>query len=57
MPTYRLYKLDLSGKFESSEDMVATDDDAALSAVRALGHPFVCELWLARRLIGRVAAG
>ena len=57
MPTYRLYRLDLSGKFESSEEMVASDDDAALTAVRALGHPFVCELWLARRLIGRVAAG
>jgi hypothetical protein len=57
MPTYRLYRLDLSGKFESSEEMVASDDDAAMSAVRALGHPFVCELWLARRLIGRVAAG
>jgi hypothetical protein len=57
MPTYRLYRLDLSGKFESSEELVATDDDAALNTVRALGHPFVCELWLARRLIGRVAAG
>jgi len=57
MPTYRLYKLDLSGKFESSEELVAADDDAALHSVRASRHPQVCELWLARRLIGRVAAG
>ena len=56
MPTYRLYKLDLSGKFESSVDMQAADDDAALDAVRAFKHPCVCELWLARRLIGRVSA-
>ena len=56
MPTYRLYKLDLSGKYESTEELVASDDDAALNSVRALRHPHVCELGLARRLIGRVAA-
>jgi hypothetical protein len=56
MPTYRLYKLDLSGKFESSAEMQAADDDAALDAVRAFKHPCICELWLARRLIGRVSA-
>ena len=57
MPTYRLYKLDIFGKFATSEELVAADDDAALITVRALRHPQVCELWLARRLIGRVAAG
>ena len=56
MPTYRLNLLDLSGKFASSETLEAADDDAALKAVRASRHPFVCELWLARRLIGRIAA-
>jgi len=57
MPTYRLHKLDIFGKFATSEDLVAADDDAALNSVRALRHPLVCELWLARRLIGRVGAG
>ena len=56
MPTYRLYKLDLSGKFESSEEMQAADDAAAFDAVRVSSHPCICELWLARRLIGRVSA-
>jgi hypothetical protein len=57
MPTYRLHKLDIFGKFATSEDLVAADDDAALNSVRALRHPLVCELWLARRLIGRVGGG
>src|SRR4029453_1247912 len=56
MPTYRLHKLDVSGKFAASEELEASDDDAALNAFRALRHPFVCELWLARRLIARVGA-
>jgi hypothetical protein len=56
MPTYRLHKLDVSGKFVSSETLDAADDDAAVTAARASNHPFVCELWQARRLIGRIAA-
>lgn len=56
MPTYRLHKLDVSGKFASSETLEAADDEAAVQAVRASRHPYVCELWLARRLIGRISA-
>jgi hypothetical protein len=56
MPSYRLYRLDVAGKFTSSEELEATDDDAALIAARALRHPYMCEVWLARRLIGRVAS-
>jgi hypothetical protein len=56
MPTYRLFKLDVAGKFESSETLEAPDDDEALKSVRASEHPYECEVWLARRLIGRVIA-
>ena len=56
MPTYRLCKLDVAGKFASSETLEARDDDEAMKAVRASEHPCACEVWLARRLVGRVMA-
>ena len=54
MPTYRLYKLDEAGKFNNSEGLEASDDVEAMRLARAADHPFACEVWLARRLIGRV---
>jgi hypothetical protein len=56
MPTYRLYKLDEAGKFTAAEALEAQDDDEAMKSARAHGHAFACEVWLARRLIGRVVA-
>lgn len=56
MPTYRLHKLDQCGKFESSEALEAADDDEALKLVKATGHDRICEVWLMRRLVGRVLA-
>lgn len=56
MPTYRLHRLDESGKFESSEALEASDDDEALKLVRATGHDRIREVWLLRRLVGRVLA-
>lgn len=56
MPTYRLYKLDEAGKFNTSEGLQAEDDTAAMTLARAADHPFDCEVWLARRLIGRIVA-
>ena len=56
MPTYRLYKLDEHGKFTSAEALEAADDDEALKTARTTGHVFASEVWLARRLIGRVLA-
>jgi hypothetical protein len=56
MPTYRLYKLDEAGKFAAGEGLDAADDDEAMKKARAAGHAFACEVWLARRLIGRVVA-
>ena len=56
MPTYRLYKLDEDGKFAAAEALDAADDDEAMKTARATGHAFACEVWLARRLIGRVLA-
>ena len=56
MPTYRLSKLDEAGKFHSSEPFEASDDDEAMKSARAAGHLCECQVWLARRLIGRVLA-
>ena len=56
MPTYRLYRLDEAGKFGTGEAMDASDDYDAMDKARAVGHAFNCEVWLARRLIGRVVA-
>jgi len=53
MPTYRLYKLDEAGKYDISEQLTAADDAEAMMLARAMEHPFLCELWLARRLVGR----
>jgi hypothetical protein len=54
MPTYRLFKMDQFGKFASSEALDAFDDDEALKAVRDAGHSCDCEVWLLRRLVGRI---
>jgi hypothetical protein len=53
MTTYRLYKLDEAGKFNVSEQFEAADDSEAMTLARAREHPFMCEVWLARRLVGR----
>ena len=56
MPTYRLCKLDEAGKFDTSEPLEASDDDEAMKSARAAGHGHHCQVWLERRLIGRVLA-
>lgn len=57
MPTYRLNKLDSAGKYgPGSEQIDASDDAAAMVKARGAGHAFACELWLGRRLVGRVVA-
>lgn len=56
MPTYRLSKLNAAGKFSTSEPFQAPDDDEAMKSARAAGHGCECQVWLARRLIGRVLA-
>lgn len=57
MPTYRLHRLDQSGKIgPGSEEMDASDDYDAMAKARAAGHAFASEVWLGRRLIGRVVA-
>jgi hypothetical protein len=56
MPTYRLFKLDYAGKYAAGEEMNALDDDEAMKQARAVGHAFTCELWLGRRLVGRIVA-
>jgi len=56
MPTYRLFKLNEAGKYADREEMDADDDDQAMVRARAVGHAFTCELWLGRRLVGRIVA-
>ena len=56
MPTYRLFKLDHAGKYAAGEEMDASDDDAIMVEASAAGHAHGCEVWLARRLVGRVVA-
>jgi hypothetical protein len=53
MTSYRLYKLDEAGKYNVSEQLEAADDIEAMALARATEHPFMCEVWLARRLVGR----
>lgn len=53
MPTYRLYKLDEAGRSDTSESIEADDDYDAMRLARAKEHPFMCELWLSHRLVGR----
>lgn len=54
MPTYRLHKLDTFGKFQSSESIEADNDMEAVRAARAGPHNGGCEIWRARRLVGRI---
>jgi hypothetical protein len=56
MPTYRLFKLDQAGKYAEREEMDAPDDYIAMDKARAVGHVFTSELWLGRRLVGRIVA-
>ena len=56
MPTYRLYKLDQAGKFAAGEELDAPGDDEAMVKAADSGHAFACELWLGRRLVGRIVS-
>jgi len=56
LSNYRLYCLDRHGKIATAEWIEAPTDEAALAAVRALGKPTDCELWLRNRLIERIPA-
>ena len=53
LTTYRVYKLDEAGKYNVSEQLEADNDSEAMMLARAMEHPFTCEVWLARRLVGR----
>ena len=53
MTIYRLYKLDEAGKYTVGEQLEADNDSEAMKLARSMEHPFICEVWLARRLVGR----
>ena len=53
MPTYRLHKLNEAGKYGAgTQEIQASDDYEAMDRARA--EAFACEVWLGRRLIGRI---
>ena len=54
MASYRLYRLDGTGKISSAEWIEADGDTAAVDQVRALGRTGICELWDRNRLVARV---
>jgi HJR/Mrr/RecB family endonuclease len=56
MPEYRVYCLDGANRITRAEQIVATNDDQATEAARALKLPFKCELWHRDRLVARIPA-
>ena len=57
MSAYRLYHIDGGGRFSAAEWIEAADDEAAISAARALNKSIACELWQGQRFVGRVESG
>jgi hypothetical protein len=56
MPEYRLYCIGGDGHFEKSHEIVADDDDDALTKARALKLPVKCELWERGRMVAKIEA-
>ena len=54
MPSYRLYRLDGSGKIVSAEWVDAEDDEAAAQEARDRALPVTCEMWERNRLVARI---
>ncbi|MBV9527361.1 hypothetical protein [Sphingomonas sp.] len=54
MPSYRLYRLDGTGKIVSAEWVEAADDDAAAQHARDQDLPVTCEMWERNRLVARI---
>jgi len=56
MPEYRLYCLDGSGKFTTSHEISADNDEAAVDAARAMNLGVTCELWERGRMVAKLDA-
>ena len=54
LPSYRLYRLDGSGKIVSAEWVDAEDDAAAAQQARDRKLPVTCEMWERNRLVARI---
>lgn len=54
MPSYRLYRLDGSGKIVSAEWVDAEDDAAAAQQARDRKLSVTCEMWERNRLVARI---
>ena len=56
MATYRLYRLDGSGKIISADWVEAERDDEALVQARELASDSSCELWERGRLVAQISS-
>ena len=54
MASYRLYRLDGTGKIATAEWLEATDDADAERRARSLNLACTCEIWDRNRLIARL---
>ena len=57
MASYRLYRLDGTGKIATAEWLEATDDADAEHRARSLGRACTCEIWDRNRLVARLEPG
>lgn len=57
MASYRLYRLDGTGKIATAEWLEATDDADAEQRARSLGLACTCEIWDRNRLVARLEPG
>src|SRR3954447_25405130 len=53
---YRIYCLNIEGRFSKVSEVVAAGDAEALARARELRHSGGCEVWQGNRLVGTVEA-
>ncbi len=52
MRTYRVYRIDGTGKFQSAEWLEADRDETAIELARDLSEGSPCEVWQQDRYVG-----
>jgi hypothetical protein len=51
---YRIYCLNVEGRFHKVEEIEASSDAEALERARSLGHSGECEIWEGNRLVAKL---
>jgi len=57
LPAYRHYRLDGAGNIREAEWLEASDDEDAVTQVKALALPVASEIWERNRRVARVEPG